>query len=778
MHSPPSPPSSPEPRVPRMAAPTSFSAPLRTSMDMPIRGSKEAPKTFKGKHTEVLHFIQHYDRLLSKCRVTDKEKCEYILEYCSADVQNVVQAMDSFYKNKWTKLRKEILKFYDAERAAQKYKPSDVVTYTLKSKNHPCFNLTQWRKYFVKYNSIAGGPYRRGHLSKDNYLGYYWLGIHSTLRQILENRILQQRSQHDNSQYSMNEINGAAEWYFRRNKFESLIVNAAEYGIDIDDEDSGDDSDSESSSSEESDSDYEEFRRKKKLREKKKKHEKKQKQAAKEKGSRNQMKFEGNEDEVASMIKKLNAMKIDDPDYAPVYYRVMVLDKTGTAAKCVKAPKIEDDEEIPSRTYIRPPQKTFSNPAPSNNAENSNTKTPATYPNNIPLGERKTGNYPNPADRGCFGCNELGHRVFECQSIAGLIQKNIITFNEETRRLEMKNGAAIRRNPGENLVQAAERIAATNTPRVMLTYLDPTTPMMRAVQGFYQEESKRARIPTVQSADRTVPSTRVARKQVFDGVYPPTRDKSKTPPIKDLQSPTDQPTSSVKKLADANLTKPPPRPHAAKNTIPEPVPIDARKVQKKKDVEPYRGSGRQSAISGTVNKREIAERILDLPFLMTVREVMDTSKEVRNEFQDLIRVKNVKAVFLGHSNNHPVLANLGWPRTDGILIKVEMETAGQTVCAIIDTGSQLNVARSDIAAIKIKRTVDMSYITNMNDANGGRGQLQGWIENVDFNCGGAKTNADLWVSQHAPFELLLGRPWQRGNLVSIDEREEGTYLVF
>ncbi|KAJ7260675.1 hypothetical protein C8J57DRAFT_1514609 [Mycena rebaudengoi] len=34
------------------------------------------------------------------------------------------------------------------------------------------------------------------------------------------------------------------------------------------------------------------------------------------------------------------------------------------------------------------------------------------------------------------------------------------------------------------------------------------------------------------------------------------------------------------------------------------------------------------------------------------------------------------------------------------------------------------------------------------------------------------------MSQQAPFELLLGRPWQRSNLVSIDEREEGTYLVF
>ncbi|KAJ7678043.1 hypothetical protein DFH06DRAFT_1316829 [Mycena polygramma] len=72
----------------------------------------------------------------------------------------------------------------------------------------------------------------------------------------------------------------------------------------------------------------------------------------------------------------------------------------------------------------------------------------------------------------------------------------------------------------------------------------------------------------------------------------------------------------------------------------------------------------------------------------------------------------------------------------------------------------------------------MTRATNMNDANGGRGQLRGYVHDVEFSCGGVPTTTDLWVSQQAPFELLLGRPWQRGNLVSIDEREEGTYLIF
>jgi hypothetical protein len=111
--------------------------------------------------------------------------------------------------------------------------------------------------------------------------------------------------------------------------------------------------------------------------------------------------------------------------------------------------------------------------------------------------------------------------------------------------------------------------------------------------------------------------------------------------------------------------------------------------------------GRQSAISGTVSKRQVADRILDLTFPMSVREIMETSKEIRTEFQDMIKVKNMKAVYLGHSADHPLLANLGWPRTDGILIKIEMETGGTSVCAIIDTGSQLQPMSVPRARIEI-----------------------------------------------------------------------------
>jgi hypothetical protein len=191
-----------------------------------------------------------------------------------------------------------------------------------------------------------------------------------------------------------------------------------------------------------------------------------------------------------------------------------------------------------------------------------------------------------------------------------------------------------------------------------------------------------------------------------------------------------------------------------------------------------KAGGCQSDVQNTVNLLSIINRILDLTVPMTVQEAVVASREIRTGILDTIRLKNVKAVLIGRLPGNMMVANWNWPRSEGVLIKIEVEMGGRLITAIVDTGSQLDVVCADVAALKIQKPVDMSCVTSMNDANGGRGQLQGYISDVDFTCGRVGTHTDLWVSQQAPFELLLGRPWQRGNLVTIDEREEGTYLVF
>jgi hypothetical protein len=60
-------------------------------------------------------------------------------------------------------------------------------------------------------------------------------------------------------------------------------------------------------------------------------------------------------------------------------------------------------------------------------------------------------------------------------------------------------------------------------------------------------------------------------------------------------------------------------------------------------------------------------------------------------------------VLLGKSAGNPFTASMNWPRTDGVLIQVDMRTNGNEVSAIIDTGSQLDIVRADIAAKKVQK---------------------------------------------------------------------------
>ncbi|KAJ7048575.1 hypothetical protein C8F01DRAFT_1266996 [Mycena amicta] len=223
--------------------------------------------------------------------------------------------MEYFRVPCWAGLRHEILRRFDAERTQYKYRPADMVNFAKETSKKPITSMTQWRKYSVKYNVVAGGLYTQGRLSEEHYLCYFWCGIAKDLRTSLEARILQGRSLQDMLQYSLHEINVAAEWHFRR----------------IYDPNEDSNSDIEES---ESESEDEQYRNKRRREQSSSHHRKIQEQVrapAASKSSRNV-------NHVAAMIRQLNAMSVDDPEYASTYYTMLSLDETGIAGKCVKSP--------------------------------------------------------------------------------------------------------------------------------------------------------------------------------------------------------------------------------------------------------------------------------------------------------------------------------------------------------------------------------------------------------------------------------------------------------
>ena len=74
--------------------------------------------------------------------------------------------------------------------------------------------------------------------------------------------------------------------------------------------------------------------------------------------------------------------------------------------------------------------------------------------------------------------------------------------------------------------------------------------------------------------------------------------------------------------------------------------------------------------------------------------------------------------------------------------------------------------------------MDKTKQTSMIAANNSSETLSEIIKNVELICKAAWTWANLYVVDNVPFALLLGCPWQRDNQISIDERPDGTYLLF
>jgi len=170
----------------------------------------------------------------------------------------------------------------------------------------------------------------------------------------------------------------------------------------------------------------------------------------------------------------------------------------------------------------------------------------------------------------------------------------------------------------------------------------------------------------------------------------------------------------------------------------------------------------------------VVQGILNTPITLPLCEILGTSKEISQTLQDTIKLKNKPPIAsINHASTFPGLGIYG---KNG-LITLRMTYQGVPITAIIDTGSQLNVIREEIAYL-LQLPIDRTGKITMNDANGGVGKLEGLVKDVELQCGAYTSLADLYIGQTVPFDLLLGRPWQRGNLVSIDERGDGTFLIF
>jgi hypothetical protein len=723
---------------------------------LPLRGARDAPRTFKGVYSDVEEFLRSYEALFNKHGlITDHDKCKNILTYCSSKVQDHIRSLDSFCTPLWISLKRDLQENFNADLVDHKYSLKDLAKWKHKWSHHTIKKLTTFRTMKRDYITIAGALKRNGTIDAREYDREFWKGLHRSFRHKLDARLdIKFPDREPKTAWTLEQISTAAQKVVPRdNVYEDLDSHSSSDAST--EEDTEEETDLEDSSS--SDSSEEEEKKKKKSAKTKRTSSKKDKKAD-EPPTAAAAERRKEDKEMDDLVKQLTSLNLDDPKYALAYF------KAASRSELV-------------RTTFSPPQ--TKNAPPSAPAVPSYTSRLNAAP--APMLDREAP--PHFAAQGprppmtCFGCGRTGHGLRFCSEMLKLVDEGILIKNIEGQ-YTYRDGSRIVRMDGETYAAAARRAI----PRANLIVASLEVDHSRGVAPdleYPSDPDDTSDEALVYGAERTTKTTKEARKKY---------DRARIPAIDDRPRAKAASTDKEKKL-----------PKVVR--IQEPVPIDAPGSAANRGVEdiemqeaeisetPRRITAPKKSDSAARKKPEprtsdvaqgtdldlIIEQLLNTPAPWArMRDILGASKELSARLADFLKLKPRAA-----SDPQTLLAAaVTTPVTRGLLIRLRMTCYGRPVDCIIDTGSELNIVSRDTWKNVLRMPMDRNKSIPVTAANGTKDRLTGLVTDVEFRCGGVSTRANLFVSEDPPFHVLLGRPWQQGNLVSIDERRDGTYLIF
>ncbi|KAL6309072.1 hypothetical protein BKA93DRAFT_715465, partial [Sparassis latifolia] len=408
----------------------------RSVHDMPVRGGKQAPRTFKDQSSQVKDFLEDYDALLSFNQVTDNGlKCKTIGRYCSRAVREVIETLSDYKTPNWDNLKAEILKIYDSERNERWFKRTDLKDFCRTARHSSIHSLSTVRSYYCGFQRIAGWLKEKNMIDEDTYNKAFWKGLPRTLRPRIESRVLRINPAHDLTKpFTVANMLKSLEDMFRCDKFDADESESdSDHDQDQSDSEDGMDSDSDSAESENSNDEFSRYKKSSKKQPKKTsssedksgkiKRKKKHKMESGHKAHVRLRALQDEEtaaeefDEVETIIRKLQTLSLDDPNYSTLFYRAYKLDKD--IVQIVQHPR-------------RPGESTSSPIVHSGGP-------PATMADNRPLSH---------GEMTCYGCEKKGHSMNYCPEIIDLLNKGTIKC-DINGKLTMPDGSPIRRGRDE-----------------------------------------------------------------------------------------------------------------------------------------------------------------------------------------------------------------------------------------------------------------------------------------------------------------------------------------
>jgi len=767
---------------------------VRSKIDFPPPRSRHAPKTFSGRYDEVDSFLKEFENLAKTYGLSNDDRFDYVLRYVKRSVREIIEGLQEFADKDWTVFADTLRSLFDHAKLDKRFKEKDLTNFISKSRKGRIQSLYDFHKYQRKFTRIGGWLHQKKKINDQEYRKYFWKGIPRVTQKKLEDRMLQVNPKLPRSDpFPIDVIISAADHIFDISRFYDEDSEDS-IGEDSEDEDDTSSSEEEDSSSEESDSETE--KKKSKAKPKKKFRAKpKVKDEPISHPPSTTSKYQKDTDEVADLIDKLQRLNLSDPGYAALYFRIIS-----------KAPNTSG--------FLTKPRQRAGESSPRTNASTTSPSQPA-----------------NNGTFECFFCGEQGHGLRRCAQADVMIKAGTIIRSTDGR-ITWPDATTILRNGSETILSAinrelafrsrikVDRPASTNVIReaspMELTYPADATDYEESDEENEKVETldhglvyAQELFPVVRTKDAKKEKTRASR---FDGVFPPplsrptaplSKDKEKKPnpdPIAAMLPPpqfyegevvikthntdsdddniiedvimedaTLDPASKRIKRKEPSTQRQDKAPKIPK--LPKPITSTPHILPRLSPPVPVQ-SRPQSQCQKDFDSQDLFKKICGTPITISLQQILGSSPTMAKQMQEYLRVTRL--------SNKPQVNTIGratlYDPIDARLISLRMTFENDyTVDTLIDCGSELDIINRQ-TCIKAQLPINTSLTTYMRDAGQHDTIMHGKCHGINLKAGNLVTTTDLWVGNKVPFSLLLGRPWQRRNRISIDERETGTWL--
>lgn len=358
---------------------------------------------------------------------------------------------------------------------------------------------------------------------------------------------------------------------------------------------------------------------------------------------------------------------------------------------------------------------------------------------------------PTRYPTGCTWCGNSSHRKDQCDDLKKAVAAGVVKLQDW--RILFSDGTPLPRNSNglrENLTP--EQIARYAHVNVSLYHITTDTPRV---------------------ASDDVATVAITTVEGDDVVTPPT---GWTCPVYDAE------VNSVKRSPVEELLK-----DDGKRVRFEDEEVDQMGLQSQP--ESVKRSRLKSKALEEVNAEDIANRLLDSDFTVSLRDILSVSPKLLKVVMDQIRQRRVAEVNFAHlEEEYECLVNSieAISDPDGLneeyLRKLYSSATPSTRARIgdetlecwLDEGAEISVMPLRTVQ-RLNLPIDTHCRMNMVTANSSSNALVGVCHDVEVEIGGVKARTPIFVQAKANFELLLGRPYTRlvrAKFTSLDNGEQ------